>query len=102
MSGFAKLIRDVLQEGVRFIFIRNECSCLRVSVSHILLKADLVQALRDQKGIAFELSPLASHELKGIAFRLQLAVSRHLNLYRFNSLARILRAWPDYPEAKNG
>jgi hypothetical protein len=35
------------------------------------------------------------------AFALLLAVSRHLNLYRFNSLARILRAWPDYPEEKN-
>jgi hypothetical protein len=36
------------------------------------------------------------------ALKPELAVYRHLNLYRFNSIARILKAWPDYPEAKNG
>jgi len=56
---------------------------------------------QQSKGIAIAFSPLASHELKGIAFRLQLAVSRHLNLYRFNSVASALSHWPEFPATKN-
>jgi len=57
MSDIAKLIRDVLQEGVRFIFIRNECSCTFA-----------INCTNNPKGSAFVLSPSASYELKSYRF----------------------------------
>ena len=49
------------------------------------------------KGIAFVVSPSASHEFKRERFGYETRGYRYSNEYRFNSVVCAFSAWPDYP-----